>query len=72
MACKGICERYKAKRDFAIGHYRVHQKWRQVCRLFLDHDGVWHPCRHQRLRSHPRSLGSKRAYRDEHPIVRIA
>jgi len=54
--CKGICEKFKATKNFEIkGRYESGQKRCKVCGIFLNYDNVRCPCCSSRLRSNPRS-----------------
>ena len=56
MTCKGVCDRYKAKRVAGMGRYASGQKRCQICEIFIDWDGRWCPCCKYRLRAKPRNL----------------
>ena len=56
MTCKGVCDRYKAKRVSGMGRYASGQKRCQICEIFIEWDGRWCPCCKYRLRAKPRNL----------------
>ncbi len=62
MSCKGICERYKAKKPVALGRYTSGQKRCQICEIFIKWEGLWCPCCGYRLRTRPRNLKYKAKY----------
>lgn len=55
MGCKGICNRYKAKRSISEGRYRKGQKRCQVCEIYILCDRFFCPCCGCRLRTKPRN-----------------
>jgi hypothetical protein len=59
MACKGICTRHKAQKQFGSGRYYTGQKRCQVCQIFITWNGLWCPCCNYRLRTKPRNLKYK-------------
>ena len=56
MTCKGVCDRYKAKKISGIGRYASGQKRCQICEIFIEWSGRWCPCCKYRLRSKPRNI----------------
>ncbi len=59
MTCKGICIKYKAKKQ-PKGHYAVGHKRCQNCDLFIDvGDEIRCPCCRYILRSKPRKTFDK-------------
>ncbi len=59
MTCKGICERYQARKPIDVGRYASGQKRCQICEIFINWDGKWCPCCGYRLRQKPRNLKYK-------------
>ena len=60
MACKGICTRYKAQKAmWESGRYASGQRRCQICKMFIEWDGLWCPCCGYRLKSKPRSSKDK-------------
>ena len=55
MACKGICDRYKASKPQKGSRYAQGQKRCQTCSIYVTWEGIWCPCCTYRLRSKPRS-----------------
>lgn len=64
MACKGLCDRHKAKRPDSIGRYADGQRRCQTCSLFLNWSGVYCPCCGYKLRSSPRDKVLKKRFKD--------
>jgi len=64
MSCKGICEKYRAKRKgtswYTSGFSRC-----QTCELFLDVDGSRCPCCSCLLRMTPKNAKHKKRLRSE-------
>ena len=54
-ACKGLCDRYKAKKPKSGGRYENGQRRCQVCEIFIKWEGLWCPCCAYRLRTIPRN-----------------
>ena len=65
MACRGICERLKARKpsDASLSRYLSGQKRCQTCTIFLVWGDPFCPCCGSRLRSRPRNSGNRRALR---------
>jgi len=59
MACKGICNRYKAKWRNNQFRYANGQKRCNVCEIFVHWDGFSCPCCGMLLRTRPRSGKAK-------------
>jgi hypothetical protein len=57
MACKGICENYKATKPYNSIRYKIGHKRCNLCALFVKWDGVRCPCCSSVLRT--RSKGSR-------------
>ncbi len=55
MACRGICDSYKAKKPFMISRYASGQKRCSICELFMNWDGTNCPCCGMSLRVNPKS-----------------
>lgn len=64
MTCKGICKRYKAHKPKGTGRYSSGQKRCQICEIFIKTDGLWCPCCGYRLRTKPRNIKYKAAFRE--------
>ena len=58
MACRNICERYRATKDKASSYYAQGFKRCQMCELFINWGGAKCPCCKSALRTKPR--GKKR------------
>jgi len=54
MACRNICERYKATKDKASSYYAQGFKRCQMCELFIKWGGTKCPCCKSALRTKPR------------------
>lgn len=63
MTCKGICERYRAKKPANMGRYQAGQKRCQICEIFINFNGLYCPCCGYRLRCKPRNLKYKNKLR---------
>ena len=63
--CRGICQRYFAKKPERGGRYTAGQKRCQMCAIWIQWDGIRCPCCSYRLRLRPRSLKYKAIYRDK-------
>ena len=65
--CKGICNRYKAKRGLnKLGWYRQGFKRCQTCEIFIRwDDSQFCPCCKLRLRTKPRNKKDKEKLRME-------
>ncbi|PWU80177.1 MAG: hypothetical protein DLM72_13585 [Candidatus Nitrosopolaris wilkensis] len=50
--CNGIRSRYKAVRHFGVEglRYAYNQKRCQICEIFMNVEGLYCPCCHNRLR----------------------
>jgi hypothetical protein len=61
MACKGICERYRATRDGPVGtqRYANGQKRCTQCEIYMMCEGLKCPCCNVRLRISSRHNYSK-------------
>ena len=55
MCCKGVCDRYKAKKPTGIGRYVSGQSRCQICEIFMKYDGLNCPCCNYKLRKTPRN-----------------
>ena len=65
MSCRGICNRYKAKKPTASSSRYVNgQKRCQVCEAWLDYAGSHCPCCGIMLRTKPRSREGKAIYQE--------
>ncbi|WP_428323612.1 hypothetical protein [Nitrosopumilus sp.] len=64
MTCKGICDRYKAKKPVGTGRYAAGQKRCQVCEIFINWNGLNCPCCNYKLRGKPRNLKYKKKFND--------
>lgn len=53
--CRGLCERVKTTSFTNNLRYKIGQKWRSLCALFLFTEEHSCPCCKTRLRSRPRS-----------------
>jgi len=69
MPCKGICDRFKAKRpmpiSLGISRYGAGQKRCQVCEMWVEYEGIRCPCCSVKLRCHPRRRDGKIGYREQ-------
>lgn len=54
LACKGVCDRYKAQKPQSGSRYAQGQKRCQTCSIYITWEGIWCPCCTYRLRSKPR------------------
>ncbi len=54
MSCKGICSRYKAKKDTSGGWYKSNNRCSHCC-VFINFKGKYCPCCGFRLRVKPRN-----------------
>ncbi|MEE8132290.1 MAG: hypothetical protein V3T40_01795 [Nitrososphaerales archaeon] len=54
MLCKGLCQKYKAKKPYGISRYADEQKRCQICEIFIHYAGVRCPCCGYKLRVTPR------------------
>jgi len=59
MACKGVCNQYKAKWGTHQYRYASGQKRCNVCEIFVNWDGYRCPCCGMILRTRPRSVKVK-------------
>jgi len=59
MACKGICDKYKAKKPAGAGRYANGQRRCRTCDIFIKCDNIHCPCCGYRLRTHPRNRKAK-------------
>lgn len=59
MACKGICLRLRAMKQFGLGRYSDGQKRCQMCSIFIKWEGLICPCCGYRLRKRPRNKKCK-------------
>ena len=55
LACKGICDRYKALKPSGTGRYTIGQKRCNSCNIFVEYDGVFCKCCGLKLRVTPRN-----------------
>jgi len=62
MSCKGVCDRYKAKKPVGIGRYTSGQQRCQTCEIFLNFNGDRCPCCNTLLRGSPRQLKYKEKF----------
>jgi DNA-directed RNA polymerase subunit RPC12/RpoP len=63
MSCRGICNRFKAKKPNASSSRYIHgQKRCQVCEEWMNYDGSNCPCCGIKLRTKPRSKDGKEVY----------
>jgi hypothetical protein len=53
MACKNICEKYRAKKDRRSSYYIQGYKRCQICGIFINWNGTKCPCCQRPLRSKP-------------------
>lgn len=53
MACKNICEKYRAKKDRRSSYYIQGYKRCQICGIFINWKGTKCPCCQRPLRSKP-------------------
>lgn len=53
MACKNICEKYRAKKDRRSSYYIQGYKRCQICGIFINWKGTKCPCCQRQLRSKP-------------------
>jgi hypothetical protein len=60
MSCKGICDRYKARKKNHLSRYALGQKRCQFCSIWVEWDGNSCPCCSMRLRQKPRSKNGKK------------
>jgi len=58
-ACKGVCDRYKAKKPVGKGRYQAGQVRCQVCEIFMYSKGLTCPCCGYKIRTKPRNLKYK-------------
>ncbi len=61
MACKGTCERYRARTPRSLGFYKNGYKRCGVCELHIKWDGLFCPCCSNKLRIGPR----RRKFKDK-------
>ncbi|GEM_PF-340611 len=54
MPCKGLCEKYKAKKGYGLFRYAFGQKRCQICQIFIRYGGTRCPCCGYKLRASPR------------------
>lgn len=64
MVCRGLCDRYKAKKRSSEGRYASGQRRCQGCMMFLNWSGLWCPCCGERLRTKPRASKYKAKYNE--------
>lgn len=65
LTCKGVCDRYKAKKPAGKeGRYASGQMRCQVCEIFIQWEGLWCPCCSYRLRGTPRNKKYKEQLRE--------
>lgn len=62
MSCKGICDRYKAKKPVGVGRYASGQQRCQTCEIFLNFNSDRCPCCNTLLRGKPRQLKYKQKF----------
>jgi uncharacterized paraquat-inducible protein A len=55
MACKGICENYKATKPYNSIRYDIGQKRCNMCDIFIEWEGIMCPCCGSKLRTRPRN-----------------
>ena len=55
MACKGICEQYKATKPYNSIRYGTGQKRCNMCDIFTKWEGRHCPCCGSKLRIRPRN-----------------
>lgn len=67
MACKGICNRFKAKKPLTGRRYDT-QKRCQICGIFIETVAIWCECCGTKLRTTPRNNKNKKKYVDEKRI----
>jgi len=60
MGCKGVCNRYKAKRVVGESRYGQGQKRCTTCQEYIIWEGVYCPCCNYRLRVKPRFMKYKK------------
>jgi hypothetical protein len=65
MACKGICDRFKAPKPSSGGRYENGQRRCQMCEIFINWEGLWCPCCSYRLRTKPRNKLYKEKLREK-------
>src|SRR5215217_7581411 len=58
MACRNICERYRATKDRRSSYYIQGYKRCQICGIFLKWKGIRCPCCQMPLRSKPHNINS--------------
>lgn len=67
MACKGICNRFKAKRgDNMFGRYADGQKRCQICEIWFKTVAIYCQCCGVRLRGKPRNTRYKEINQQAH------
>jgi len=64
LACKGVCDRYKALKPVGVGRYASGQQRCQTCTIFINFNGDRCPCCNTLLRGSPRQLKYKDKYKD--------
>jgi hypothetical protein len=65
MACKNVCERYRATKDRRSSYYFEGYKRCQVCGIFLNWKGIRCPCCQRPLRSKPHNRKRRRIRRNQ-------
>jgi hypothetical protein len=64
MLCKGICKKFRAKKNGTASRYGNGQKRCQICDIFIKWDDSFCPCCKYRLRTKPRKQKYKIKLRD--------
>ena len=76
MPCKGICERFRAKKPMpfrlGISRYASGQKRCQVCEVWMSWEGTRCPCCSIKLRGRPRRRDGKVVYKEQEQGLRLA
>lgn len=70
-ACKGICEKYRAKRaPNSSKRYTLGQRRCNICELFLNWtETLFCPCCGWRLRTKPRTKKSKKIFKKAKAMI---
>ncbi|WP_420546158.1 hypothetical protein [Nitrosopumilus sp.] len=60
MACRGTCQRYKAKKPRTYGRYDAGQKRCSTCGIFINWEGKYCPCCGSPLRTKPKGTNARK------------
>jgi len=73
LACKGLCTRYKSKKNHtnSEGRYAEGQKRCSNCEVFVKWDGVKCPCCNVTLRVKPRNTINRLQLQETQMVKRI-